>query len=207
MQWLGGPESDLPPPPPGPGLTPTAAPAGPPGPPPPASSTQGDIPNVADQRSLGRKMAIEWKLGQNKEIHPDDLTNTRCLRWRWVGECQRCGISEVSEWGIGDVARIPGWSSKHCWCPACMGNDVSEQEPHPEASQPPPPPGPPPPKPPDPAGLTSIQLGPSAGTAGLPAPPAEPPGVPPAAAAWLAAATARKQQQQPSGVPPNGLQD
>ena len=168
---------------------------------------QGDIPNVADPWCLGCKMAIERKLGQNKEIHPDDLTNTEGPRWRWVGECQRCGISEVSEWGIGDVARIPGWSSKHCWRPACMGNDVSEQEPHPEASQPPPPPGPPPPKPPDPAGLTSIQLGPSAGTAGLPAPPAEPPGVPPAAAAWLAAATARKQQQQPSGVPPNGLQD
>ena len=87
---------------------PPALPAGPPGQPPPASSTQGDIPNVADQWSLGRKMAREWNMGQNKEIHPEDLTKTKLMRWRWVGECRRCGFSEVSDWGAGEVDRIPG---------------------------------------------------------------------------------------------------
>ena len=89
---------------------------------------------MADQWSLGRKMASEWNMGQNKEIHPEDLTKTKLMRWRWVGECRRCGFSEVSDWGAGEVDRIPGWSVKHCWCPACMGNDVPKQQPHPKVS-------------------------------------------------------------------------
>ena len=183
VQWLGGHESDLPHLPPVLGLTSTAAPAGPPGPPPPASSTQGDIPNAADPQSLGRKKAMEWNLGQNKEIHPEDLTKTKQMRWRWVGECHVCGISAVSEWGFGEVARIPGWSTKQSTCPACMGHHVPKQHPHPEASQPPPPPHPPPGLPPPPPRHPPPDVSNLAGLPSswpqLPSPPGPPPGDPP----------------------------
>ena len=131
-----------PPPPPPPGPPPRAKPAPLPGaaaPPveavcpaaaPVLGLTQGDVPNTADLRRLARS----WGLADYQETHPDDLTRTRLLRWRWVGRCQGCGFSEHSAWGPGEVARIPGWSSRLNWCPTCMGNDVQQQQQPPAAA-------------------------------------------------------------------------
>ena len=158
------------------GLTPSWPDAGTAGPPaPPAGSPPASL-------TLGRQMAREWNLGQNKEIHPEDLTKYKFYRWRWVGECLRCRIIEVSEWGVGEVARIPGWSSKHCWCPACMGHPKQQRDP--KADQPPPPPPELPPKagaagqaePPTPSPPGPLPKAGAAGQAdGLPPPPPGPP--------------------------------
>ena len=124
------------PPPPPPRHDPPAGPAPPPRHDPPAGLTPSwanaapSWPNATPSwPNADPGWQAAWNLGPNQQVHPEDVNKTKCVRWRWVGNCLSCGNSAVSEWGFGEVARLPGWSRQLNWCPTCMGNDLQQQQP------------------------------------------------------------------------------
>ena len=136
-------------PPPPPPLEQAWGPAGPPGLPPPpppkaepaaaapsqpkakpAAKPPPPLPGAPNPADL-RAVANRWGLAEWQWIHPDDIYQTKRVRWCWAGNCQRCGFRQQSDWGYGHVDRLPGWSRQLAHCPRCMGYDVQQQPPAP----------------------------------------------------------------------------
>ena len=82
---------------------------------------QTSLPDHVPIRADTRWPAAGSRDRPDQQTDPKDSHKEWTQRkWRWIGKCQKCGITAHSVWAHGAAPpKLVGWSRHHLLCPEC----------------------------------------------------------------------------------------